>query len=581
MADDPSYVYGQGPGSKRARRMLLGLIIVEQLGYHDLSYRPNWRRLGIVIPLAALVAWVASAEVYYFKERFMSGISTTRRGDMYLYFPDSVRNWFANLPLTKEEIRLRERVNILQSKEEFGRVAHLQHKGEHYIMLAKAALARQDYAEFSKNIGTGANLAPKNLEAQRLCADLYFAFGRPLDAYQILEESLEFSLQDQPHFRSFLYRSFMLDQDQRIIDCAKKHLPLPDLDPGIRSDLQIAEAQANFLRGNLAEAQRLIQLYALDKTPEGFILKCQTLWETGEKNEALKLLSAAAQAYPGVGRLLELKARWLKEKGDLAGARDCLDLLFINAPSNPGPIIQSLFLMPGPTNVAKRAIIVEKLIQEHGRKDQVMLELAQYANDSGDVELTGRLLKWADAQRFPTRLKFALTHAECLINNNQAHAAVMLIEELIRQSDREQWMSETRIAFDALRTIGYFADGQPEIGMINLQRLMQNKNVPPQLLVASGRKLIAAKRFVEANDMLIAAHLQNEANQSILLQLVRLKLENPPIAGDLETYLRRLMATRKPPRDVLEAALRSVGSDTFLFSGNREQLLADLEKLLN
>lgn len=104
--------------------------------------------------------------------------------------------------------------------------------------------------------------------------------------------------------------------------------------------------------------------------------------------------------------------------------------------------------------------------------------------------------------------------------------------------------------------------------------------MPPQLLVASGRKLIAAKRYVEANDMLIAAHLQNETNQSILLQIVQLKLAHPQIAGDLETYLRRLMSTRKPPRDVLESALRSVGSDTFLFSGDREQLLTDLEKLL-
>ena len=581
MADEPTYVYGQGPGSKRSRRILLGLVIVEQKGYHDLSYRPNWPRLAVVLPLTAVAGWLATAEAYYFKERYMAGIETTRRGDIYLYLPHSVANWFANLPLTKEEVRLRERGNILRSRDEYGRVAHLQHKGEHYVAVAKAALARQDYAEFSKYIGTGASLAPKNLEAQRLCADLYFAFGRPLDAYQILEESLEFSLQDQPHFRSFLYRSFMLDQDQRIIDCAKKYLPMPGLDPGIRADLQIAQAQANFLRGNYAETARLIREHQLDRNPEGFLLKCQVLWETGERSEALKLLDAATRAYPGVGRLLELKAKWLKEDGNLAGARDCLDLLFIKDPSNPGPVIQSLFLMPGPENAAKRAGIVDKLLREHGRNDQVLLELAQYANDSRQPELTGRLLKWAEERRFPTRLKFALTHAECLINTDQAHAAVMLIEELLRQSDREQWMSETRIAFDALRTIGYFADGQPEIGLINLQRLMQNKNVPPQLLVASGRKLIAAKRFVEANNMLISAHLQNETNQSILLQIVQLKLAHPEIAGDLETYLRRLMATRKPPRDVLESALRCVGSDTFLFSGDREQLLTDIEKLLN
>jgi hypothetical protein len=373
----------------------------------------------------------------------------------------------------------------------------------------------------------------------------------------------------------------MLDQDQRIIDCAKKYLPMPGLDAGIRSDLQIAQAQANFLRGNYVETARLIREYQLDRAPEGFLLKCQVLWETGERAEALKLLDATTSAYPGVTRLLELKAKWLKETGNLSGARDCLDLLFIKDPSSPGPLIQSLFLIPGPENAAKREAIVERVLREHGRNDQVLLELAQYANDSRQPALTGRLLKWAEERRFPTRLKFALTHAECLINTGQAHAAVLLIEELLRQSDREQWMSETRIAFDALRTIGYFADGQPEIGLINLRRLMQNKNVPPQLLVASGRKLIDAKRFVEANEMLIAAHLQNETNQSILLQIVQLKLAHPEIAGDLETYLRRLMGTRKPPRDVLQAALRCVGSDTFLFSGDREQLLTDIEKLLN
>ena len=48
MADEPTYVYGQGPGSKRTRRMLLGLVLVEQKGYHDLSYRPNWPRLAWV-----------------------------------------------------------------------------------------------------------------------------------------------------------------------------------------------------------------------------------------------------------------------------------------------------------------------------------------------------------------------------------------------------------------------------------------------------------------------------------------------------------------------------------------------------
>jgi hypothetical protein len=128
--------------------------------------------------------------------------------------------------------------------------------------------------------------------------------------------------------------------------------------------------------------------------------------------------------------------------------------------------------------------------------------------------------------------------------------------------------------------LAYFADDQPDIGSINLQRLMQNKNIPPQLLLNAARKLIAARRFDEANAVLIQTHVSNEQNQAALMQIVRLKLEHERISGDLEVYLRRLMATRRPPRELLELAERRLGSDTFLFSGDRLQLLDDIGRLL-
>jgi hypothetical protein len=80
--------------------------------------------------------------------------------------------------------------------------------------------------------------------------------------------------------------------------------------------------------------------------------------------------------------------------------------------------------------------------------------------------------------------------------------------------------------------------------------------------------------------VLIQAHLQNETNQAILMQIVRLKLDTPRIAADLETYLRRLMLNRRPSPEVLQTALRRLGSDTYLFSAGRETLLRDIEAKL-
>jgi uncharacterized protein HemY len=577
MSADPHYVYGQGQSSRSSYPILLGTVTVEVVGYKERRYRPNWRRIGLLFPVFLLLLWVGLSEANYFKERFMNGIPTTRRADMYLYLPDTAANSVANLFLGKEQVRLREREKLLTAKDSYGRSAHLYRKGEYFVSVAKEALARQDYAEFSRYIGTGAQLSPANLEAQRLCADLFFAFQRPLDAYQLLEESLVFAKQDREYFRQYVQRCFMLDQDARLIATATKYLGDSAVAEDIRADLRLAAAQAHFLRGDFADAARLIKEHRLDQTADGYLLNCQLLWESGDRTGALAELDAALAVFPAGVRLLEMKARWLKESGEFSRAKDTLDLLAISQPGRPGPLIQSLYLLPGEEGRVRREALTEKIIATFGTQEQPMLDLARFGNDTADVALTARLAKLALERKFGNRVRFDLVHVECLLNAGRARETILLVDALYKQAERDQWVAETRMAFDALRTIAYFADGQTEIGSINLQKLLQHRKVPPQVLVAASRKLIAARRYDEANEVLIQAHLQNETNQAILMQIVRLKLDHPLISADLETYLRRLMLNRRPSPEVLRAALRRLGSDTYLFSADRETLLRDVE----
>lgn len=580
MSADPQYVYGQGQSSRSSYTILLGTVTVEVIGYKERRYRPNWRRIGLLLPVFLLLLWVVLSEVNYFKERFMNGIPTTRRADMYLYLPDTAANSVVNLFLGKEQVRLRERSKLLAAKDSFGRSAHLYRKGEYYVSVAKEALSRQDYAEFSRYIGTGAQLSPANLEAQRLCADLFFAFQRPLDAYQLLEESLVFAKQDRDYFRYYVQRCFMLDQDARLIATATKHLADPEVSEDIRMDLRLAAAQAHFLRGDFADSARLIKEYRLDQTADGYLLNCQLLWESGDRPGALAGLDAALAVFPAGVRLLEMKASWLKESGELLRAKDTLDLLAISQPGRPGPLIQSLYLLPGEAERVRRETLIEKIVANFGNQEQPMLELARFGNDTADVALTARLARLAVERKFGNRVRFDLVHVECLLNAGRARETILLVDALYKQAERDQWVAETRMAFDALRTIAYFADGQTEIGSINLQKLLQHRKVPPQVLVAASRKLIAARRYDEANEALIQAHLQNETNQAVLMQIVQLKLDHPRISADLETYLRRLMLNRRPSPDVLRTALRRLGSDAYLFSADRETLLRDIEARL-
>ena len=275
-----------------------------------------------------------------------------------------------------------------------------------------------------------------------------------------------------------------------------------------------------------------------------------------------------------------MKAVWLKEQGELARAKDCLDLMDISLPGRPEPLIQSLYVLPGEANRGARAMIVEKVITLFGNQERPLLDLARFGNDVADVTLTARLAQLAKDRRFTNRIRFELVHVECLLNAGRARDTILLVDELYKQAERDQWVPETRMAFEALRMIAYFADGQTEIGSINLQKLLQNRKVPPQVLISASRKLIAARRFDEANDVLIQAHLQHETNQAVLQQIVGLKLDHPRIAADLETYLRRLMQNRRPSPEVLRTAQRRLGSDIYLFSDDREVLLSEVEDKL-
>ncbi len=84
MAEKPHFVYGQRADDRSRGRMLFGLIIVEQFGYRQKKYRPDWRRLSVAAPLAAIVLLVLSSEAYLCKEKYSNGVATATRADMCL-----------------------------------------------------------------------------------------------------------------------------------------------------------------------------------------------------------------------------------------------------------------------------------------------------------------------------------------------------------------------------------------------------------------------------------------------------------------------------------------------------------------
>ena len=67
MSADPHYVYGQGQSSRSSHTILLGMVLVETIGYKERRYRPAWKRIALLFPVFLLLLWVALSELNYFK----------------------------------------------------------------------------------------------------------------------------------------------------------------------------------------------------------------------------------------------------------------------------------------------------------------------------------------------------------------------------------------------------------------------------------------------------------------------------------------------------------------------------------
>jgi hypothetical protein len=270
-------------------------------------------------------------------------------------------------------------------------------------------------------------------------------------------------------------------------------------------------------------------------------------------------------------------ARWYKESGDLAAAKDSLNMLIVRDPTATSPRIQMLYLLPGETQKDRRESVINEIIKDFSKNESALLELGQFANETSDYKLTDRLYKHAVESSFPSRPQFLLTHVETLTIAGKTKEAITIVDELFLRNAKDQWFGEMRITFDALRMIAYYAEGQADIGAINLKKVLDARSIQPQLICAIGKKLVQVRRFEEANSAMALGHQRFENNQGILLQFVKMKVDNEEMADELESYLRKLMSMRRPPQELLQKAYTRIASDKFLYSEGRETLLKEIK----
>jgi hypothetical protein len=150
-------------------------------------------------------------------------------------------------------------------------------------------------------------------------------------------------------------------------------------------------------------------------------------------------------------------------------------------------------------------------------------------------------------------------------------------EELLKE--RPDWLSQRWAIFNSLRAVASYGINRPDLGEIYLQDFIDEPNNQPQTYLAVSRRFTNIDRDQQARKILMVAYQKAPTNQKVLSELIRTELALGN-TDNLNRLLSRLLEMRRPQMELLVDAYRKLGSDRFIFTPDRQDLLLQLSAIL-
>jgi hypothetical protein len=561
----PSVPLKQKPDREKA---LLGLAYyerVEEGNYWIL--RPRMRLLAPALVGIILFVYAIAASCKYSLDRYFYGCTDTPYWDMYIYvIPNRIP--FTNFVILPDFLN------------RFVMDARFRQQYRMSLMLSKDP---QNLYE----LFFAAKTQPKNIELQFQAA--YFLAApewqnRRDEAFDVLDHVLPVILDEKETTTRNLSRyvrfCFQYEQDDRLIRAGETYLNDVRLSLESRNTFAIAYCEALYLKGKFEQASKSLDYYNLLQTLPGFLLKTRIIWENGERERALILIRHFTEkSGEPPERLLYTHARFLLEENRFAEAATLLGRIASLNPNDFKSRVQQLSMFRKMGDTLRLNTAIEEIFARFASSEEALLALGDFAAEQGDVSLQKRIEALALENRFSNLSSFRLLVIETLVTAGQHSEALEQIGDLFMR--KPVWLQKNKtvqLQFSALRMLAYFANGQTDLGVVALGRLMREDLSIP-VSVATARRLLTLNHTEEAKRLLLQAYTRNHNNQSVLLELVKMDLKSES-TETLGEYLTFLLAGRRPPRYVLNEAIEHFGSDRFLFTPNRDALLAKMDEML-
>ena len=460
----------------------------------------------------------------------------------------------------------------------FGLEAHRVEMGNYHVERGLAEVKEGNFRDALRLLRLGVTRAPANLEGRRVLAEFYeIALKRHDVATDLLLEGIDLGgIQDIDYLKQTLRVLLRYQMDETIQNLADKYLSdEPEL-TDINRVLAFSVANANYLRGNYDLADDYITNYSLLESLQGVLLSAQISWERGSKIAAMTSLEYSIKKFPNSEPLLLLLSRYHRELGEIDEARRYAILRNVSNPLSAATRIELLYIYNQAEDFEREQRETQRMLQQFRNDIPALQTLANFAADTGNINLARRTYEEALENEFAIN-PFALLLVEAHLVDKDYQGALDFSEELIKE--RPDWLSQRWGLFSSLRAVAAYGMNRPDLGEIYLQEFIDGKNNNPQTYIAVSRRFTEIDRYQQARKVLTVAYEKTPTNQKILSELIRAEL-SVGNTENLNRLLSRLLQMRLPEMGLLSEAYTKLGSDRFIFTPNRQNLLLQLSALL-
>lgn len=518
----------------------LGRVVRTPSGRNRVS--PIWTRILAVMAVVVVGAWLLGAAGLYLLFKFRHDYDDVQFTKMVL------------LPFRLDE--------------------HRREMGDFHVERAMELLREGEGRDGFRLLRLGLARSRANIEARQALAEIYtLHFSRPDMAADVLRDGIghadkEPGFLGDEYLRQYLRLLINFQLDEEMIREGSELLRDPRISEEARLMTALGVATAHGHRGNFLEAQELIEGYNLTRSPEGILLVAHIDWLRGNRARAIRTLSHALDRRGFNPQIFSTLLSYYRESERYGDVRRRARLAAIEFPDNPAPLIQLLYAHHEEGNVAALEELVDELL-EIADDPNSLEQVAAFASTTADSSLAARVYEVAMDHDFsPLPFLFHLVTAE--IREGLYETALLRLDAF--EMDQGDMHEQFKTVLSSMRAVALYGLGRVSEARPLVRAFIEDFGTRPEFRMQLARQFEWVGAPEVAREILEVTASRNPYDQRIVLEMVKLDIRSGA-TDDLLRNVRRLLTMRIPERSVLEETYQVLGSDRYLFSEGRQELL--------